>query len=92
MKWCDDKMSTVVVVEIRRYHWSEKVIKKSFTIMGKSPYAETLKLCDTSQRVSLHEKGSRAWRISKCFAVTKQGRTLPMVVNNPNHSQSCGID
>jgi len=71
-------MGTVVVVEIKRYHWSEKVIKKSFTITGKSPYAAALKLRDTSEKVSLHEKGSRAWRISKCIVATKQGQNLPM--------------
>jgi hypothetical protein len=72
-------MSAVVVVEIKRYHWSEKVVKKSFTIIGKSPYAAALKLRDTSERVSLHEKGSRAWRISKCFVVTKQAQNLSTV-------------
>lgn len=76
-------MSTVVVVEIKRYHWSEKVVKKSFTITGKSPYPAALKLHGTSERVSLHEKGSRAWKISKCFVVTKQGQNLQMVREQP---------
>lgn len=60
-------MSTVVIVEIKRYHWSEKIIKKTFTVIGTSPYAVALELCDTSKKVTRHEKGLRAWRISKCF-------------------------
>jgi hypothetical protein len=65
-------MSTVVVVEIKRYGWSQKIIKKSFVIIGKSPYAKTLRLHDMRKRVLPHEKGARAWRISKCLCLRRE--------------------
>lgn len=75
-------MSTVVIVEIQRYHWSEKVIKKSYTIIGASPYATALELHDTSEKVSPHEKGSRAWRISKCFHCVHEDKSPSSLQHN----------
>jgi hypothetical protein len=52
-------MNTVVVVELKRYGWSQKIIKKSYIIIGKPPYAKTLRLSDMWKKVLPHEKGKR---------------------------------
>ena len=36
-------MNTVVIVELKRYGWRQKVVKSSFMIFGKSPYVELIK-------------------------------------------------
>jgi hypothetical protein len=52
-------MNTVVIVELKRFGWSQKIIKKSFVIIGRSPYAETLKLHGVWKKVLPYEKGKK---------------------------------
>ena len=52
-------MNTVVVVELKRYGWSQKIVKKSFVIIGRSPYAKALKQDGVWRKVLPHEKGKK---------------------------------
>jgi hypothetical protein len=50
--------NTIIIVELRRYGWSQKILRKSFVIIGSSPYVEALKLQEVWTRVLPH-KSSR---------------------------------
>lgn len=36
-------LNTIVIIELKRYGWRQKVVKSSFVIFGKSPYVELIK-------------------------------------------------
>jgi hypothetical protein len=39
----DTTMNTVVIIELKRYGWRQKIVKSSFMIFGKPPYVELIK-------------------------------------------------
>lgn len=63
-------MSTVIVVELRRLGWSQKIVKKSFVIEGKSPYAETIKLLEARKKVLPHKKCRRKRNVGESWFST----------------------
>jgi hypothetical protein len=50
-------MSTIVVVELKRYGWRQKIVKKRFIIVGRAPYVETLKLHQVWRKALPSRKG-----------------------------------
>ena len=44
-------MNTITVVELKRYGWSQKIIRKSYAIVGRPPYAKGLKLHEVWRKV-----------------------------------------
>lgn len=36
-------LNTIVIIELKRYGWRQKVVKSSFVIFGKSPYVELIR-------------------------------------------------
>jgi hypothetical protein len=71
---CHNIMSTVIVVELRRLGWSQKIVKKSFIIEGRSPYAETIKLLEDCRKVLAHEKCRRKRNVGESwFSTTAPG-------------------
>lgn len=52
-------MNTITVVELKRYGWSQKIVKKSYAIVGRPPYAEALKLHEVWRKVLPNKKGRR---------------------------------
>ena len=36
-------LNTIVIIELKRYGWRQKLVKSSFVISGKSPYVELIK-------------------------------------------------
>jgi hypothetical protein len=56
----DTIMNTVVIVELKRYGWRQKVVKSSFVMFGKSPHVELIKPKELLKKALPNRKG-------KCF-------------------------
>jgi hypothetical protein len=60
-------MNTIVVVELKRYGWSQKIVRKSFVIVGKPPYAKALKLRREWRKVLPHKNGAATGNAKKAW-------------------------
>jgi len=62
-------MSQVTIVDLKRYGWSQKIVKSSFVIEGKPPYVQTLNPKKVSKQV-LPKKKCRKCYVGQDLFVT----------------------
>jgi hypothetical protein len=51
---------TIIIIELKRYGWSQKILRKSFVIMGSSPHVGALKLQEVWTRVLPHKSSGKS--------------------------------
>lgn len=61
-------MNKVVIVELTRLGWSRKIVRKSFVVVGRSPYAKTLELQKVGKKVLRDKKTRRRPNVGEIWA------------------------
>lgn len=64
-------MNTISIVELQRYGWSQKLVRKSCVIVGKPPYVEALKPLEVRKRVSPKRKSRSRYAAGEDLTMSK---------------------
>lgn len=60
-------MRAITVIELRRYGWRQKIVRRFFIIHGKSPYVKSVKPRETLSKVLRKKKCKKCYVAQDLF-------------------------